>query len=350
MFEEMTYENLLQDVLDNAPEDIDTRPGSIFYDAVSGILIKVAKLYTDLNLVFSLSQIETTAGEYLDVKASEYGVERHSAVAAVYEAIIDGTVPAENERFFYDGLYFIFRDNCFEAEEAGTEYNNIAYGTAAVPVDSISGLKSSAFGNPVSHGSDAEDDESLRRRLKDRISGTGENGNKQNYKVWCESIDGVGKAKIYPLWNGPNTVKAVLIGIDGKPCSESIVAEVQEYVDPDSSGLGEGKANIGAHFTAAAAIAESISISVEVEAAEEYKSLIVQEIRSRLAEYLKKIIMETPDNEKITVRYSAVGNLLLSIDKIADYRNLKINGSSANIQIESGYIPVTGDVNVEIIQ
>lgn len=36
MFEEMTYEKILQDVLDNAPDGIDTRQGSIFYDAVAG--------------------------------------------------------------------------------------------------------------------------------------------------------------------------------------------------------------------------------------------------------------------------------------------------------------------------
>ena len=44
MFEDYTYERLLEDVLNNAPEGIDTRQGSIFYDAVSGVLIKIAKL------------------------------------------------------------------------------------------------------------------------------------------------------------------------------------------------------------------------------------------------------------------------------------------------------------------
>lgn len=99
MFESCTYENLLRDVLENAPDDIDTRPGSIFYDAVSGILIKVAKLYTDLELIFSLTQIDTAAGEYLDVKASEYGIVRHSAVKAKYHAVFEGTVPETGERF-----------------------------------------------------------------------------------------------------------------------------------------------------------------------------------------------------------------------------------------------------------
>ena len=40
MFEDYTYERLLEDVLANAPEGIDTRQGSIFYDAVSGVLIR----------------------------------------------------------------------------------------------------------------------------------------------------------------------------------------------------------------------------------------------------------------------------------------------------------------------
>ena len=55
-------ERLLEDVLNNAPEGIDTRQGSIFYDAVSGVLIKVAKLYTDLDLVVELSRLTTTTG------------------------------------------------------------------------------------------------------------------------------------------------------------------------------------------------------------------------------------------------------------------------------------------------
>ena len=32
MFESYTYEKLLEEVLNNAPDDIDTRPGSIYYD------------------------------------------------------------------------------------------------------------------------------------------------------------------------------------------------------------------------------------------------------------------------------------------------------------------------------
>lgn len=347
MFENKTYENLLQDVLNNAPEDIDTRPGSIFYDAVSGILIEVAKLYTDLELVFSLSQIDTASGEYLDVKASEYGIERHSAVKAVYEAIITGTAAEDNERFFYNGLYFTLSGNRFTAEEPGTEYNNILSGTNAVPVDSIPGLQSAKFGKIIQYGADPEDDESLRRRVNDKISSPGENGNKQHFKIWCESVDGVGMAKIIPQWNGPNTVKAVLINANGLPCSRQTVNEVQEYVDPGGTGMGEGTASIGAFFTAAAAVETYIDISASVEiSAESEESAIKAAIKAAIRNYLKSIAYS---EENMIVRYSEIGALISGTDGVVDYSGLVLNGSSNNITVNQEYVPVLGVTEIEIV-
>jgi len=111
MFEEKTYENLMQSVLDNAPTDIDTRQGSIFYDAVSGIIIKIAEFYTDLELIFTLSRIETATGEYLDSKALEYGITRQSATFAQYFVEFTGIVPEIGERFFCNSLYFVLKKN-----------------------------------------------------------------------------------------------------------------------------------------------------------------------------------------------------------------------------------------------
>ena len=135
-------------------------------------------------------------------------------------------------------------------------------------MNNIEGLISATFGAIYENGSDAEGDEALRNRVIEKIAGPAENGNKQHYKTWCESIDGVGRARIFPLWLGENTVKAVLIDTTGKPCGEAKVQEVQEYIDPADKGmtatvngktytigdgLGNGVANIGAHFTAVAA-------------------------------------------------------------------------------------------------
>ncbi len=111
MFETYTYEKLLEDVLDNAPDGIDVRQGSIFFDSVAGALLKIAKLYTDLDLMFSLVFIDTATGEFLDKKAFEYGVERLPATGCRYYVDFQGTTPDAGERFFTDGLYFTLKKN-----------------------------------------------------------------------------------------------------------------------------------------------------------------------------------------------------------------------------------------------
>ena len=368
MFEDMTYERLLEDVLKNVPDGVDTRQGSIFYDAVSGVLIKIAKLYTDLDLIVDLTRVQTATDDALDVKAGEYGLTRLSATNAKYYVTFEGATPAAGTRFYYDGQYFVLREDAgagvsyLEAEVAGTSQNNIYEGTRAVPVTSVTGLTSAAFGRLYESGTDSESDDSLRKRIQDKISGPAENGNKSHYKMWCESIDGVGRARIFPLWNGPNTVKAVLIDGTGAPCSASKVAEVQEYVDPATKGytaevngrtyvvgdgLGEGVANLGAHFTAAAAIGLEITIEFTAELATGYTlDAAERETRDALTAYFHRLVLETEAATDIVVRVSSVGAILTTLESVLDYSGLTLNGGTENIRPGEDYVPVVEGVRI----
>lgn len=369
MFEDYTYERLLEDVLNNAPEGIDTRQGSIFYDAVSGVLLKVAKLYTDLDLIVEMTTVATATGDALDTRAAEYGVHRLAATRAKYRAIFDGTTPEPGERFYYDGAYFTLKlDEAeglyyFEAEIPGESGNSVYAGTPAVPVNNIDGLISATFGTIYENGGDDEDDESLRTRVQEKIAGPAENGNRQHYKTWCESIDGVGRARIVPLWNGPNTVKGVLIDTVGKPCGAAKVAEVQKYIDPADKGmtatvggktytvgdgLGNGKANIGAHFTAVGASPLEIVVTFEAELASgATKDAAEQEAGAAIEQYLKELVLEAEEGEKIIVRVSAIGAILSRLKTLVDYSDLRLNGDTHNITPGEDDVPVLGEVSVE---
>ncbi len=370
MFEAYTYDALLADVLANAPEGIDTRKGSIFYDAVAGICIQIAKLYTDIDQVFEYVFISTATGKYLDMKASEYGIERLNATPVKYHLFYEGAAPPVGTRFFHNetGKYFtIGSDNgelLLVSEELGTSCNDIPAGDLAVPVNTIEGLLSSSFGAPFAYGSDEESDESLRGRVQEKISGPAENGNKQHYKTWCESVDGVGIARITPLWNGPNTVKGVLITPLGLPCDPATVAAVQEYIDPAAKGmtaevdgktyvvgdgLGEGVANLGAHFTAVAA--NGIGISVEFTAvlargrtAGEART----EVTKNLEGYFKDLVMNTATAADIVVRITAVGAMIAGCDSVIDYSDLKLNGGTGNIFPGEDGVPVVEGVTVNV--
>ncbi len=365
MFEDRTYENILHEALENAPSDIDKRQGSIFYDAVSGVILKIAKLYTDLDLITGMTTVSTAVGEALDIKAAEYGVERLVATNAKYYALFEGKTPDTGERFFHDGKYFVLHSRVgilyFEAEISGESQNNIIPGTAAVPVDNIDGLISSAFGSLYESGSDSESDESLRTRIMEKIAGPAENGNRQHYKTWCESIDGIGKARIFPLWNGENTVKAVLIDTTGKPLGSAKVQEVQNFIDPADKGLtavvdgktytvgdgmGNGRANIGAHFTAVSAEPLNITVTFKAELAAGYTAETAEiEAYSKIESYLKELVLSANENTEIVIRISAIGAILSSLESIYDYSNLKLNGNTGNITVGSDFVPVLLSVN-----
>jgi uncharacterized phage protein gp47/JayE len=370
LFEAYTYEALLADVLDNAPDDIDKRQGSIFYDAVSGIVMQIAKMYTDIDAVFQYIFIATAMGEYLDMKASEYGMERLSATAAKYRLVYEGTTPTLGARFFHNetGKYFrIESDNgvlLLASEDTGTGCNDIPYGDLAVPVNTIEGLTASSFGSIYDYGTDEETDDDLRVRIQEKIAGPAENGNKQHYKTWCESVDGVGLARITPLWNGPNTVKGVLISPLGLPCGEAVVQEVQEYIDPATKGytaevedktyvvgdgIGEGVANLGAHFTATAA--DSVYVSVKftaILASGRSADDVEEQVKTALEEYFKKLVMETSEASDIVVRITSVGAIIAGVESVIDYSNLTLNGGTENISPGDDGVPVVSEVIVNV--
>lgn len=366
MFEAYTYEQLLADVLANAPPEIDTRQGSIFYDAVSGILLKVAKLYTDLDLIVEMCSVATATDAALDVRAGEYGVARLAATRAKYLVEFVGKMSQVGERFYTDGQYFVLRHDVaagvyyLEAEAAGSGGNDIYAGTPAIPVNNIAGLEAATFGLLYDSGSDAEGDDSLRLRVQEKIAGPAANGNRQHYKTWCEGIDGVGRARIFPLWNGPNTVKAVLIDSKGKPCGALKVAEVQKYIDPATKGytatvdgrtytvgdgLGEGVANLGAHFTATGAAPLLVNISFAAElAAGATKEAAKLEAAAAVEAYFKQLVLEAAEDAPVVVRISAVGAILSGLQSVVDYRELQLNGATVNILPGDDDVPVLGEV------
>lgn len=369
MFEEYTYDKLLEEVLDKAPEDIDTRPGSIFYDAVSSILIKIARFYTDLDTVIVLTQLTTTGGEFLDKKASEYGITRLPATKAEYAFSYKGAEPTPGEKFYADSIYFTLckADDghlFLRANDAGTAANGIISGTAAIPVNNLPGLNSASFGAIESYGTDQEDDESLRARVQGKLSGSSQNGNKQHYKTWCESVAGVGKARIFPLWNGPNTVRAVLVTPLGTSPGSTVVQSVQDYIDPADKGyttvvdgktyvvgdgLGEGVANLGAHFTASAAEAVPISISVsaEIDSAVSLDS-IKAGIEAALEQYFKQLALNSGEQSTV-VRITSVGAIISDVDGVIDYSDLTLNEATENITIDEYSVPELGEVTVSAL-
>ncbi len=345
MFSGRTYEAILSEMLEMAPDGVDTRQGSIYFDAIAACAFKLASFYVDADCILDLVFVGTAAGEYLDRKGKEYGVNRNEATPARYEYKYKGTLPDIGARLFTDGLYFTLQKDgdtlCLIAESPGEASNFILEGTPAVPVNTVIGLSVSQFGKLIEPGAETESDEAYRKRIQEKITGPAQNGNKQHYKTWCEEVPGVGRARILPLWAGENTVKGVLLDTDGLPAAETVVERVQEHIDPGGTGLGEGTANIGAHFTAAAAEPVPISISCTLTllpgfTSEQARSLAVD----AFAKYLKELALDTPEDLPMVVRMASIGAILYALEPVLDYTNLTLNGGTSNILINKEQVAV----------
>jgi len=360
VFENKTYEALLAEALASAPANVDTRQGSIYRDALTGPLLALAQFYVDLDHVISLTRVDSAPDEYLDDRGEEFAVIRQAATCARHEAILVGTPPAEGVTFIIeDQLFDIYYDEetgapYFEAVEPGVGGNTIQIGAQAAPVSIVEGLVSATVGNQIEPGTDKQSDADYRQRIQERISGPAENGNKQHYKTWCESVSGVGHAKIVPLWNGPNTVKGIIYGDDGLPASDAVVERVQNYVDPDEDGdgmgdgLGEGVAEIGAHFTAVKPDKLLLTVSATVQLAAGYTIETVQaQLEQAVTEYLKEAVIENDDEvAEPIIRYNATGSIFMDSEGVLDYSNLLLNGATANIQPGTDDVVVLDTLNI----
>ena len=352
--DDITEEFLLEECIDMGDElNVDTRRGSICRDAAAGHIIRAAKFFSDLRQVAEIISLKTCTGDVLDEKLFERGLQRNPAVAtpAKYYVVFDGTVPEIGSVMSCEDYLFnldmLDDEYVIVSQEYGTELNNLVPGTPVIPEVDIPGLVSVTLGDLAIPAIDIEDDDSARERLINRISGPDENGNKSQFKTWCESVEGVGCARILPLWNGPNTVKAVLIDSNGKVPTSKIVEDVQNYVDPGCTGMGEGVANIGQFFTAVAAEPVVVNVTVSVlKKADAAYSGIEDDFKDLLSDYIMKLALEDY-SDGMSVRVAHAGALLDGMEEVIDYDNLLLNGEPENVPFTIHQIPVIGEVVVD---
>jgi len=355
MFEDRTYENLMIEAMAKARPGVDTREGSIYFDALAGCCFKLAEFYAGLNSMFELVNLPTAVDEYLDDRGAELvpPIPRRPATPAKYlfsHDISPGQL-TPGERFFTNNVYFrVIRESgrlFLEAEEPGSIGNFVLPDTPAIPIRNIAGLAFSTFGLLHVPGVDRETDAHYQKRLQNRLAIPAKNGNRSHYKAWAEEIPGVGRARIIPLWNGDNTVKAVLFGPDGKPAAASVVERVQQYIDPEGAGLGNGVANLGAYFTATAADILAIKVKFSASLVGGMSlSQLQKEASESITEHLKNLALNTPDDEAIVLRVSTVGTLLHGLPSLVDYSGLTLNGQSGNIVVGDTEAPILAEVSV----
>lgn len=337
-----SYETILQEALNRIADKYDKREGSIIRDALSPACFLLHEFGVDTDYKLKQGFAGTCDRKWLIERAKEIGMEApYEASSSVVEAeMLPDTVTVPlGSRFNCDALNFnvtaqngngIYELTCETAGEAG----NIGSGTL-LPIDYIAGLTSSAIRRILIYGEPEQDTEAYREQYFVNVKGDARDGNQKQYAQWLDGFAGVGNYKILPLWNGSCTVKVSILDSNNNPASETLIRECQDYLDPGSTGLGNGVAPIGAVVTVTTASTKEISLTGTITLREGYTAADGLDIA--IAEYLRSIAYR-----KSSVSYMALGTFIFSHEAVENLSELTVNGSTVDITLEDEEIAVFG--------
>ncbi|RCX22966.1 putative phage protein gp47/JayE [Fontibacillus phaseoli] len=357
MYEDQTKAEILERMLGASPADIDKRQGSVTFDLLSPAAIELTLAYSELDNVLAFGFADTTYGNYLDMRAKEYGLTRKPAVKAAGSLTFSGpagTVISRGTLSSTGGdnpVYFVTTTEttitggsvtvAAEAQDAGAA-GNVGAGEITTLLGDLVGIVTVTSAAYFEGGVDAESDASLLARYYERAQRPATSGNANQYRQWALEVPGVSDARVYPVWNGPGTVKIVLLDDDKTAPDPSVVSAAQTYIDPTQDGTGQGVAPIGAAVTIAGAVEVPVNIAVKVTLA---PGATVAEVRAQIETgvraYLRSLAFADP-----LVRITRIANVILDIPPVIDYENLTLNGTAGNTAIADGEVAVLGGVVV----
>ena len=284
--------------------------------------------------------LSSATDAFLDMRASDYGITRKSATFATGRAVIKGsdgvTIPA-GTILTGAGRYSVINTSRIiggqaiveiEALEAGAA-GNVQAGAINKLETEINGVQSVINEMPLSGGSDLETDDELRSRVYQKIRNPITSGNANHYKIWASSVDGVGKVKVFPLWNGAGTVKVSILGGDNRKATSELVQKVQAYIDPVSR-TGAGQAPVGALVTVSTATEKAVNISATLTLS---SAVTADEVRRNVRRVIYNYIAALAYSETTTLSMAQVGHLIMSVVGVLDYSDLKINGKTDTLEI-----------------
>lgn len=358
MYEEQTFERILQRSLERVGVDVDKREGSLIMNAIAPVSAEHANIYILLDGIISDGYADTANRDYLIRRCRERGIEPHAATNAVLKGKFNMEIPI-GSRFNLEELNYVAIELIESAEEetvtyyyyqmrcetSGTEGNK--YFGELSSIDYIHKDLEGSLVELLIPAEDEEDTEILRNRYLSSFASSPFGGNKQDYKDKTNSLDGVGGTVVIPVWNGGGTVKLIIIDSEYHVASVELVKAVQEAIDPDPQGTGTGIAPIGHTVTVVSAEAFAVDVSCNITLVEGYQLVTV---KTKIKEALEAYFLDMRkawENGGLVVRISQIENRILGVDGVLDVINTTANGSTENLVLEADQLPIMGELEVK---
>lgn len=399
MYENVTYESILERMLARVPDKFDKREGSVIWDTHSPTAIELQILYIELDTILKEAYGDTASREFLILRCRERGIYPNAASHAVLRGVFTpGDIDVTGRRFNVGDLNYVVigkvRDGKggyeVQCETVGSMGNQFL--GAMIPIEYIKGLQKAELTEILIPGEDEEETENLRQRYFASFDETAFGGNRADYLKKVDEIPGVGRTKVARVWNGDispadmiplatvrtwyetvvgtldqevaqwltavytaaaekklttgGTVLLTIINSEFGVASEALIQRVQEAIDPEeNAGNGYGIAPIGHVVKVVSAVAKPLTVKtlLTFEAGYGWDNLRNM-LEAAIDGYLLELRKEWADVSCLTVRISQIENRLLGVPGIVDVQNTFVNGSENNLILGEYEIPVLGGI------
>lgn len=395
MFENTTYESILERMLARVSDQFDKREGSVIFDTHSPTAIEFQILYLELDNIIKQAYGDTASREFLILRCKERGITPHEATHAVLKGVFTPTgIDVTGQRFNIGSINYVvtekiadgeYRVQCETAGIAGNQQMGIM-----IPIDYIAGLETAELTQVLIPGEQEEDTEDLRKRYFSSFEQKAFGGNVQDYLEKTNAIPGVGSTKVTRVWNGNirpaemipsaavqawyegiigtldqevslwlsnvymaaaekklttgGTVLLTILNSDYGVASDTLIQTVQNTIDPaENAGEGYGLASIGHVVSVKSAKEVTVTLKTKITFDTGYSwSNLQNSIDTAVQDYLLELRKGWADTAYLVVRISQIETRLLSIKGIVDIENTKINGSADNLTLGKYEVPVFG--------
>ena len=342
---------LQKELLSEIDNSYEKTKGYFLWDILKAVAIGIKNLLEKLQIVSEKLDVENTYGQERErFIFQRTGITRRQATFAEGVVKVKGNgIVTKGDLFETEGLVrFEAVQTVNVVEQADILVKAVLAGAGSnVPVGSITkmpitiqGITSCVNEASTEGGYEAESDKDLLLRYYEKLREPATSGNIYHYKRWAKEVEGVGAAYVFPLWAGDNTVKVVIIDLERQPASTELVEKVQNYIDPNRTGTGEGQAPIGAYCTVESAKPKIINVSVMLHTSK-YANLEVvkKEMKTKITNYLKQIAFEQD-----YASFAQIGANILSVENVLDNENLTLNGLTQNITCQKEEVMLLGEL------
>lgn len=346
-------DSIQKELLSEIDDSYEKSKGYFLWDILKAVAVGMKNLLEKLQIVSDKLDIENIYGEERErFIFQRTGITRRQATFSEGVITVKGNgIVKKGDLFETEGLIRFKAvetvnvieqaDIIVKAVTAGA-IGNVPMGSITKMPITIQGITSCTNHTATEGGYQQENDKDLLARYYERLREPATSGNIYHYKRWAKEVEGVGAVNVFPLWNGDNTVKIVIIDLERQPASDELVEKVQNYIDPNSTGTGQGQAPIGAYCTVESAKPKIINVSVLLHVSKYVVlEVIKKEIENKIIEYFKQIAFEQE-----YASFAQIGANILSVENVLDYENMTLNGLTQNITCQKYEVMILGEVTL----